>query len=305
MKSPLKGALDRLGQQDLVDTLTNAKASDLTALLLEVMRRRALAQRPRDLLQAHERRFCRVSDLDPRLFNRIDALLLRAASEGQFDVLELSPVAPLGSCSAVAPCDPKKIVAATRQLEVVSDPSNVLALEAALRRQRGAPRVDLAASHRALRAQTVPADHPDFRAHFRLFVLVSVFPTRGSGRAETEALLHHLAVYRRLTELGASLLRLSVSCKGQPWVSVAARCRTALEELGYASDDDDDRIGSNNYYQGLSFKGLVRTPAGRELPLIDGGFTDWGAQLMSRSTERTLVSAIGTEPLARDLGRDF
>ncbi|MEM7357303.1 MAG: hypothetical protein AAF657_41190, partial [Acidobacteriota bacterium] len=81
----------------------------------------------------------------------------------------------------------------------------------------------------------------------------------------------------------------------QPW----AQIRHRLAESHLPVDDEDDRIGTNAYYQGLSFVVHVRTPAGPTLPLGDGGFTDWGAQLLNRAKERTLVSAIGSELLAR------
>ena len=253
---------------------------------------RSARQRPVDVRKAHERRFCAPSDADPRALLRVDAELFAAASD--FTLLELSPVAPLGVCAAVAPCDPLKSMATVRHLEVVSDSSNVLAVEAAKRRRAGAPRVDLGSSHRVLRVQAY--DNPDLRAHFRLFVLCSMFPSRGSGRAEWAAVRSHLGVYETAVRaLGGAIERVSVSCAGQPWT----RVRDRLAATHFRVDGDDDRIGTNAYYQGLSFVVHVRAGAGPTLPLGDGGFTDWGEQLMSRGKERTLVSAIGSELLAR------
>jgi hypothetical protein len=231
---------------------------------------------------------------------RVDAALFDAVGEG-VELLELGPVAPLGCCSAVAPCDPLKIIPTVRNLEVTSDPSNVLALEAARRRSEGAAAVHLGASHRAIRAQVF--DNPDFHAHFRLFVLVSMFPTRGSGRAELEALRRHLDVYARLGDaLGVGgLERVSFSISGQPAGAVRDGIGEHLEACGIDHDDEDPRLDDNAYYRGLCFTGHFRTPANRVLPMVDGGFTDWGAQLASNRKERTLVSAIGSELLARDL----
>ncbi len=292
----LAGALKRIGDPALVERLVAAKAGDVHTVLLEAMRRRSLSQRPADVLRGFERRFCAVSDIDPATSNRIEAALYRAAAG--FEPLELSPVTPLGSASAVGPCDPSKILATIRALEVVSDPSNVLALEAARRRRRGAPRVDLAAHHRALRMQAF--DNPAFRAHFKVFVLVSMFPSTGSGRSEREALCAHLAVYDALARaLGDRVTAVSLSCAGQPWTSVRAHAGQALDALGIAHDDGDDRIGRNAYYQGLSFVGRYAAGGGEALPMIDGGFVRWGAALLGRSKERTLVSAIGSELVVR------
>lgn len=277
---------------DLVARLARQRNGDLQTLLLEVMRIRSLRQRPADVRRGFERRFCVPSDANPRALLRVDQALFDAASD--FTLLELSPVAPLGVCTAVAPCDPLKSLAAIRHLEVVSDSSNVLAVEAAKRRRAGAERVDLGSSHRVLRVQSF--DNPDLRAHFRLFVLCSLFPSQGSGRAEWAALRSHLGVYEQAVQkLGGAIERVSVSCSGQPWT----RIRDRLAETHFQVDDEDDRIGNNAYYQGLSFVAHVRGPEGLTLPLGDGGFTDWGARLTSRGKERTLVSAIGSELLAR------
>jgi hypothetical protein len=56
--------------------------------------------------------------------------LLPAEVEG----VELSPIAPLGTCSAVGPVSQNRIVSAMRSAEVVSDSTNALAVEAADRR---------------------------------------------------------------------------------------------------------------------------------------------------------------------------
>lgn len=282
----------RRSDPELVALLVGQRNGDLQALLLEVMRARAERQSPADVRRGFERRFCLPCDVDPRALMRVDQALFDVAAD--FTLLELGPVAPLGVCTAVAPCDPKKSLAAVRHLEVVSDSSNVLAVEAARRRLAGESRVDLGASHRVLRVQAF--DNPDFSAHFRLFVLCSMFPSEGSGRAEHAALERHLAVYAAAVRaLGGEIERVSVSCAGQPWTSL----RDRLAESDFEVDGEDDRIGSNAYYQGLSFVAHVRTPAGSTLPLGDGGFTDWGAKLVGRAKERTLVSALGSELLAR------
>ena len=68
-----------------------------------------------------------------------------------------------------------KVLATVRGSEVVSDPTNVMALECArrLRRDR-ATVVRLATSHRCIRAQTIPPGR-GFTANFRLFCLASAY----------------------------------------------------------------------------------------------------------------------------------
>ena len=94
--------------------LLGLKSNPLQSLLLSVFRERTKAQRPRDVRQAFERRFCRPSDTDPRAMHAVDGHLF-AAADG-FELVELSPLAPLGVCTAVGPCDPMKIVATVRRL---------------------------------------------------------------------------------------------------------------------------------------------------------------------------------------------
>ena len=103
------------------------------------------------------------------------------------------PSPPLGTCSAVATVNQDKVVSTIRNTEVASDPTNVLALEAAVRRRAGADRVDLATCQRVVRAQR--EDAPGMFAHFQLFALVSSARDTGSGRTEAQLLLDHLSFW--------------------------------------------------------------------------------------------------------------
>src|SRR5262245_58189598 len=106
--------------------------AELQSMLLEVMRRRARARTPADVLAQYRRdRFTVPGLVDQRTAIAVDTHLLAGAAD--FDALELSPVAPLGVCSTVAPTDQHRVLSALRGTEVVSDPTNVLALECATR----------------------------------------------------------------------------------------------------------------------------------------------------------------------------
>src|SRR5512143_416644 len=107
------------------------------------MRRRAAVRTPADVLAQYRRdRFVRPAELDQRVLVELDGHLLAAAAG--FDAIELSPVAPLGTCSTVAATDQHRTLGALRATEVVSDPTNVLALECAERVRGGATDVRLA-----------------------------------------------------------------------------------------------------------------------------------------------------------------
>lgn len=147
-------------------------ATQLWSLLLGIVESRAAQRTPAAVFrQWSTDRFVAPSYMDQRTFNEFDAHLLAAASE--FEAIELSPLAPLGTCASVARTTQNRIVSTTRGTEVVSDPTNVLALESARRlREEGSRVVRLATSHRCVRAQEVPAV-PGYAAHFRMFCMTT------------------------------------------------------------------------------------------------------------------------------------
>jgi hypothetical protein len=126
----------------------------------------------------------------------IDAHLL-AAAQG-FEAVELSPAAPLGACSTVAPTDQNRVLSALRSTELVSDRTNVLAPECALRlRADPRTRCHFATSQRVVRAQPVPK-LLGYAQHFRIFVLAS-----GGTETKDHAFTVHTLVHHVRTMLGA------------------------------------------------------------------------------------------------------
>ena len=106
--------------------------SAFSSLLLDVMARRAARRTPVMIQRQWERdRFVQPAYIDQRRLTEMDGHLLAAAAA--FEAIELSPLAPLGACSAIGLASQNKIVSALRGTEVVSDPTNVLALECARR----------------------------------------------------------------------------------------------------------------------------------------------------------------------------
>src|SRR5689334_13787926 len=79
---------------------------------------------PRELREQWARDgFVAPSALDLRTAHAFDGLALEAAHE--FEALLLAPVAPLGTCSSLAPTSQDRTLTAMRGVEVVSDPTNV------------------------------------------------------------------------------------------------------------------------------------------------------------------------------------
>ena len=127
--------VDRIGAPAFDQLATELAGSDLHSVLLEVMQRRAASRSPADVLAHYERDpFCAPAIVDLRESHAVDGHLLAAANG--FEALGLSPVAPLGASSAMAHTGQNRVLSALRMMEVVSDSTNVLALECA-RRLRG------------------------------------------------------------------------------------------------------------------------------------------------------------------------
>jgi hypothetical protein len=270
-------------REALVDGLS---PSELQSALLDVSRARAAKVTPARVLQRwREDRFVRPSTVDPRQLVKTQAMLWDRLPD-RFAGVQLSPLTPLGTCSAIATVDQNKVVTTNRGTEVASDPTNELAIEAAVRRRAGASRVDLAACQRVVRAQA--ADAPGMFAHFELFVLVSSARDTGSGRTEAAMLLDHLGFWADV--LGE-----------QAQLTFTALAQTAVRERiddtvrpGLKVDfvEDLERVKGSNYYVDIAL-GLGQ--AGAELG--DGGFTRWTAGLLGDAKERCLISCASTERL--------
>ena len=260
-------------------------------------RARADQATPADVMRRWQQdRFVRPAACDPRRVAVVEARLWQLLPAG-FTGVELSPVTPLGTCTAVAPVSQNRIVATVRTSEVVSDSTNALAVEAAVRR-RGQPKdghADLACCHRQLRAQVFG---PGAAAHFRLFALVSSARDRGSGRTEASLLTRHLAYWLDVLEtlLPHRQPRIELSVFGNPVIAerVTDTVRPGLGERTAFLVDKPGRPHGRGYYTGAALR--ITADAG-ETELGDGGLTTWTAQLIHDAKERCLVSCLATERL--------
>ncbi|MGH2461937.1 MAG: hypothetical protein ACRDIY_24030 [Chloroflexota bacterium] len=311
MDEILERVVRQSGVVELLDVLVERLApTDLQSLLIEVNRRRAARQAPADLLDQYRRnRFVQPSPTDPRAFLELDRLAFSLAAP-PFQPIELSPLAPLGATSVLTTVSQNVAVATARNVEVVSDSTNVLALECARRRRTrsrtrsgASDRVRLCASHRLLRAQRFAG--PKQLAHFRAFALCTAGRDEGNERFELESLAEQLEFYLRFLAAGQSVgfpmsqPRIAVTdltgrlptARLQPAVLDPLATRFPDARLGF----DPERASGRGYYETLCFKVYATDPRGVEHELADGGFTDWTRTLLSDRKERLLISGIGTE----------
>jgi len=272
--------------------------SQLHSLLLEVMRRRAGARTPVEVLAQYQRdRFTSPASIDLREALAIDAHLLAAAAD--FDAIELSPVAPLATCSAIALTDQNRVLSALRRTEVVSDPTNVLALECASRLRAAPEPVHLATSQRVVRAQPVP-DVPGFSQHFRLFALASGgLEARNHELTVTAMARHVVALLDGLDRLEHDGYRFGARRVDLLATPARAELGDRIAAALAGRVDVARRPLEHPYYSGgLRFMLWVTAPDGAELPLGDGGTFDWLARLLSSRRAVFVASGLGAQLVA-------
>jgi len=282
--------------------------TDLQSLLLDVYRQRARRQEPSAVLSDYQtNRFVRPSTVSPVSLAAWEHTAFDNLPPG-FQPVALSPVCPLGTCSAVAQVDQNRVLSTTRNTEVVSDSTNVMALECAVQRRlhlrrdpKSTEQVHLAASHRLLRTQQY-SQNPLLVPHFSLFALCSAGRKQGSLDFELSTLVTHISFYLRALRgfLGTQVrLRLAVT-------DFSANDRRALltdqifVPVQSAFTDveclfDDERTGGRGYYEDLCFHVYAAAPSGEMLELADGGVVNWTQILLSNAKERCVISAVGSE----------
>lgn len=271
-------------------------ASKLWSMLLSVLEARATGRTAASLTEQWAKdRFVQPCSTDQRSLHEVDAHLLAAAMA--FEAVELSPLAPLGVCSTVALASQNKIVSTARGTEVVSDPTNVLALECAKRlKEDSSLHVRLASSHRCVRAQPIPKQ-PGFAAHFRMFCLVSAGHERENREFLTSALAEHinthLAALERLGQHGYLTQDHKVRLLATEQNAQLAR-RIATSVNAHVQH----QVLDHPYYDGIRFMIDVKVGQGSEIPLIDGGAFDWLRKLSSNNKLTFVASAMGSQLIA-------
>ena len=287
--------------RQLLEPLLSAAVSSSTPWLLELMRTQAARKRPRDLLAQFERdAFVATGVLDLRLAHRLDGLALRAADG--YDALQLSPVAPLGVCSSLAPTSQDRTLSALRGTEVVSDPTNVLALECAQRLgadPERAPR--LCTVHQVVRAQPLPPRAGHTR-HFRMFALVDAGPGLAEDGFEVAAIARQIGVFDRLLDLAAAELpctypkrRVLVRTDASRATLGTRLCERLRQEFPHLALEREPFESA--YYAGVRVGFGPHTAAGEWSAIGDIGVFDWMVKLTSNRRMRFVAGGFGLQLL--------
>lgn len=298
----------QIGAQALEQLSSGLSGTQLQSLLLEVMQQRAHRRSPADLMAQYQRDgFVQPASTDLRVSLTIDQHFLTVMP--QFDAIELAPVAPLGACSAVALTTQQRVLSALRSCEVVSDPTNLMALECASRLRAHPERpVHLATSQRVLRAQPHPK-LPGFAPHFRIFALASGGLETKDHAFTVDTLALHirsmLAALDRVAAHGFTVgARRVVLLATEQREAVAYGVADALQSTSVPVTHE--RLDHAYYSGGIRYQIWI-TPHPKpsltielepELPLIDGGSFDWLKKLNTNRRTVFIASGAGTQLLA-------
>ncbi|MGI5215798.1 hypothetical protein [Plantactinospora sp. CA-290183] len=301
----LARVLRQAGGAEILNTLgVRLSGSELVTLLLAAFRTRAGLVTPADVLRRYtEDRFVAPAQTGARHLRRAEDLLLAGLPEA-YELLTLAPVVPLGSHSAVAGVSQNNVLTTVRGSEVAADPTNGLALEAAVRRRellerdgRSAPPVRLAALQRVIRAQRFSG--AGRFAHFGLLALVTAGRDTGGLAFERRYAVEQLDILCAALEgAGAGTVDIALTVLEPAAVPVAEEVRAALAgRPAVVVRDDPDRSGGRGYYTGCCFT-IAVVLNGQRVVLGDGGFVDWTRRLLGNGKERLLTTALSVDRLA-------
>ena len=272
---------------------TKVSGADLTSFLLEVTRRRVDRLSPADVMRrARTDPLVEPGVVDARALHRVIATVVDAIPD-TFHFVELAPVVPLGTHSTVATVHQHKVVSTIRNAEVAADPTNALALLAALRPSETEP-TRLAAVQRILRAQPFGTQG---QQHFSVLGLVTAGRDRGNLAFEREALGEQLgALVETIRSVTAAPIRLALTDlrNDEHFAALVDHVREVV--TGAEVVADPDRTSGRGYYSDLCFKIFVTGPVG-DIEVGDGGFTDWTAQLLNDRKARLLTGGLGLDRL--------
>lgn len=272
--------------------------SDLRSLLLAVASERASRVEPAGALrQLQLDRFCEPSDLDAVALATVGARAIELADDDYFDPVQLSPLAPFGASSAFSAVPQNNVVTTMRLCDVVSDPTNALALVAAARRRLlrdPSETTRLCAVQRVVRAQQF--DAPGSFPHFSLLGLVAVGRDRGSRRFEVEELTQQLrTIVRVITELQPTgTVRIGVSDNS----GRRDEALSIVEKLSSIADTElaPQRTESADYYPNLCAN-VSWHSQGTRVDIADAGVTTWASELAADKKERLVISGLSIDRL--------
>ena len=304
-KHALKRIIEKTGLENVLEILSEELSlSDLNSLLLEVYKNKASDMSPVELLNRYSsNRFVQPATANLIELKQAELDLLKLAESLSYSSILLSPVAPFGSCSAIATVDQNKVISALRGTEVVADSTNLLALHICEKLKKGelnnnSELLRYCSSHRLTRAQSF--SKPGLIPHFNVFCMVTSGKDKGSYSFEKEAVVEHFDMYKSILKkvFHTDLTFRFIGSKGyKDNEGLIHSLKEYLHETrpNLAIENEVEKT-DNLYYQGFQFKVIIRVDE-KEVHIGDGGIVDWSQKLLANKKERMLISAIGLDRL--------
>ena len=271
----LEKVLKKTGIPNLVEILSEVLSpSELQSLMLEVYNQQAKHIPLKKLYEEYlSSRFVLPSEIPQSQYNKFDTIAIKNLP-AYFETIDISPVAPLGSCSAMSNLSQNRIITTCRNNEVVADSTNYLALECVKRRKinlhtnpKSAVPVRLATSHRLIRGQTFTGEK--FSAHFRVFSLCTAGRDEGHLTFEATHLKEHigfyLTIFKKLlnipgdADIEVFLTDFSEKHIDQLWKDVAQPLSKKFSNIQVSFDQHWE--AAKNYYGDICFRINLNTVA--------------------------------------------
>lgn len=277
MNKILEKIFSKLGMNDFSDQVAEKlSGTEFNSLMLDLFRKRAETIRPERLVKEfEENRFVQPAKTDTIRSRELELEWLKYADKKGFSVITLSPVCPLGSCSAVGTVSQNKVLSSLKGTEVVSDATNVLALQTALDFKGETNKdklVKYATVHRHLRTQYF--DNPNFTAHFSLLCMATGGFDKGSYLFEVGHLNEHISIILDLLKRSFAVSDVYFKFYMK---SENKRLSNLLRQSGHVwSNREYDVITDleNKYYQAVQYKIFARIN-NQEINIADGGMVNW------------------------------
>ena len=309
----LEKVIMKTGVPDLVNILSDQLTpSELQSLMLAVYNQQAQQVSLKKLFEEYlSSRFVAPSEIPQSQYIKFDSIAIKNLP-AYYETLDISPVSPMGSCSAMTNLSQNRIITTCRSNEVIADSTNYLALECVKRRKinlqtdpKSTVPIRLATSHRLIRGQAFTGEK--FTAHFRVFSLCSAGRDTGHMKFETTHLKEHIGFYLLLfkkllsipgdADVEVFLTDYSKKHVDQLWKEVAQPLSKKYSNIQVSFDQH--REAAKNYYGDICFRINLTGKTGESYDLVDGGFTNWTQKMISNDKERLLTSGLGTELLLK------
>lgn len=298
----IKHIIDRYNLNEIVDILSNKlSGSELNSLLLEVFERRVMQETPSSLLGKYTKnKLVKPAQLDFLKFKEEELECCKIVANSSFELIELSPVAQLGTSSIMATINQKKVLTALRNTEVQSDPTNSIALHyASLKKNNELSEKTYNFSNVSRVIRTQVFSNPNFTPHFPILSLISCGMDTGSFEFEKTEIYKHFAITQDVCKsvFGFNNLFFEIiPCKeydsNSPLISNSlSHIKNSGFDVRIAESDSQ-----NNYYYGMRIKTKIIAD-GVEYEIGDGGLLDWTQKLLANKKERMLTMGLGIQLL--------